>query len=114
MVLPEDAGLMVELKRWVAKDATDHGQIIGEADLTDDAIFNRLETDVHFRSVATQLVQRYGYLSPNVNPQSAAGKEQELLIQERAKWIAQEEEETRTQERQRTEKSLLQTRACAQ
>jgi protein involved in polysaccharide export with SLBB domain len=113
-VLIKDAGLMVELKRWVAKDATDHGQIIGEADLTDDAILNRIETDVTFRSVATQLLQHYGYLGPKVNPDSAAGKEQELLIQERAKWIAQEEEETRTQEHQRTDPDLQQARACGQ
>ncbi len=103
-VLGTDPGLMVELKRWVAKDATNHGQIIGEADLTDDAIYSRLESDVQFRAIATQLVQRYGYLSPKVNPQSVAGKEQELLIAERVKWIAQDEEETRTQERARRSK----------
>src|SRR5277367_3223610 len=45
VVLVKDVGLMVELKRWVAKDATDHGQIVSETELTDDAIFNRLETD---------------------------------------------------------------------
>src|SRR5579859_6804030 len=113
-VLVKDTGLMVELKRWVAKDATDHGQIIAESDLTDDAIFNRLETDVQFRSAATQLLQRYGYLVPKINPDSAAGKEQELLIAERVKWIAQQEEEARTQERTKTEQSLQQARSCAQ
>ncbi len=112
-VLGEDLGLMVELKRWVAKDATNHGQIVGEAELTDDAIYNRVESDVQFRAIATQLVQRYGYLSPKVNPQSAAGKEQELLIAERAKWIAQDEEEARTQERAKAEENLQQARACA-
>ena len=70
-VLVKDTGLMVELKRWVAKDATDHGQIIDESDLTDDAIFTRLEADVQFRSVATLLVQRYGYLVPKINPGQA-------------------------------------------
>src|ERR1700674_1529191 len=59
-VLFKDTGLLVELKRWVAKDATGHGQIISDVDLTDDAIFDRLETDVQFRSVATLLVQKYG------------------------------------------------------
>ena len=56
-ILLKDSGLMVELKRWVAKDATDHGQIVSDSDLTDDAMFERLETDVQFRSVATLLVQ---------------------------------------------------------
>src|SRR5437879_810962 len=55
-VLLKDTGLLVELKRWVAKDATGHGQIISDGDLTDDAIFDRLETDTQFRSVATLLV----------------------------------------------------------
>ena len=92
-VLVKDSGLMVELKRWVAKDATAHGQIVSDGDLTDEAIFDRLQSDVQFRSVATTLVQRYGYLVPQVNPDSAAGKEQELLAKERVKWIAQSEQE---------------------
>lgn len=44
-VLVKDTGLMVELKRWVAQDATKHGQILSEADLSDDAIFDRLQRD---------------------------------------------------------------------
>jgi len=99
-VLVKDSGLMVELKRWVAKDATDHGQIISDSDLTDDAIFERLQSDVPFRAVATLLVQRYGYLLPKVNPDSDAGKERELLIQERTKWLAQRQEEELAQARQ--------------
>ena len=66
-VLLKDTGLLVELKRWVAKDATGHGQIVSDADLTDDAMFDRLETDVAVRSVATWLVQKYGYLVPKLN-----------------------------------------------
>ena len=94
-VLLTEVGLMVELKRWVARDATDHGQIISDLDLTNDAIFERLETDVQFRSVATTIVQKYGFLVPRVNPESELGKEQELLVQERTKWLAQHQEEER-------------------
>ena len=65
-----DPGLLVELKRWVAKDAADNGQLVSDTDLTDEAIFNRLETDVIFRSQATLLVQKYGYLLPELNPES--------------------------------------------
>jgi polysaccharide biosynthesis/export protein len=95
-VLLKDAGLLVELKRWVAKDATDHGQIITETDLTNDAIFDRLETDAQFRSVATLLLQRYGYLVPKLNPDSDIGKEHELLVQERLKRLEKSEDEERT------------------
>jgi polysaccharide export outer membrane protein len=112
-VLVQDAGLMVELKRWVAKDATDHGQIVEETDLTDDAIFDRLGTDVQFRAVATQLLQRYGYLVPKVNPDSAMGQEQLLVLQERAKWLTQEGEEERAAQRTQQAQEMQKARACA-
>ena len=110
MILHRDAGLMVELKRWVAKDATEHGQLIADADLTDEAIFDRLENDIAFRSLATRLVQRYGYITPSVNPESPEGQQQQILIRERAKYIAQDEEEVRARSRQQRE--LQKTQSC--
>jgi polysaccharide biosynthesis/export protein len=95
-VLAKDAGLMVELKRWIAKEATDNGQIVSDESLTDDAVFDRLTTDIEFRSVATRLVQRYGYLLPGVNPDSEMGKEQELLIKERVRRLVQIESQEDT------------------
>jgi polysaccharide biosynthesis/export protein len=111
-VLLKDAGLMVELKRWLAKDATDHGQVITDADLTNDAIFERLEGDIPFRSVATGLVQRYGYLVPKLNPDSELAKEHELLVQERVKWLAQSREEELSQARQATKMNTQEAEAC--
>jgi protein involved in polysaccharide export with SLBB domain len=111
-VLHRDPGLMVELKRWIAKDATDHGQIISDSDLTDEAIFDRLENDIPFRSVATALVQKYGYLQPSVNPESPLAKEQELLTQERVKWQVQDEETARTKARQLQEQEPNQAQFC--
>jgi protein involved in polysaccharide export with SLBB domain len=87
-ILLKDAGLMVELKHWVAKEATDSGQIVDDSELTDQAIFDRLERDVVFRSVATRLVQQFGYLVPTVNPDSDLGKEQDLLLKERVRIFA--------------------------
>jgi len=111
-VLLKDVGLMVELKRWVAKDATEHGQIISDSDLTNDAIFQRLEEDSQFRSIATILVQRYGYLLPKVDPDSELGKERELLIQDRTKWIAQDQEEQLTAARERNARNSQYSRSC--
>jgi polysaccharide biosynthesis/export protein len=111
-VLHKDPGLMVELKRWVAKDATEHGQLVSDSDLTDQAIYDRLEIDVQFRSVATDLLQKYGYLLPQVNPDSPQAKEQELLIEDRVKWLAQDEEEEETAARQQAKRNLEQTQAC--
>jgi protein involved in polysaccharide export with SLBB domain len=111
-VLVKDPGIMVELKRWVAKDATQHGQVLTETDLTDDAIFNRLVSDVEFRSTATQLVQRYGYLVPQLNPDSTAGKEQDMLSKERAKLMAQNEQEDFTKDREKTERRRRAAEYC--
>jgi protein involved in polysaccharide export with SLBB domain len=88
-VLVKDTGLLVELKRWVAKEATDNGQIVEEAKLSDQAILDRLDHDLKFRSVATRLLQRYGYLLPSPNPDSSFGKEEELVLKERARQLVQ-------------------------
>src|SRR5271166_236383 len=45
-VLVQDTGLLVELKRWIAKEASDNGQVIVEQDLTDSAVYDRLTNDV--------------------------------------------------------------------
>ena len=82
-VLNANPGLFVELKRWIAKDAADRGQIVNDSDLTDAAILSRLAIDIHFRAAATLLLQRYGYLLPKVNPDSEVGREQAALEQER-------------------------------
>jgi polysaccharide biosynthesis/export protein len=112
-ILHRDPGLMVELRRWIAKDATDHGQLISDSDLTDEAIFDRLENDVPFRSVATNLVRKYGYLLPVVNPESEMAKEQELIIRERARWVAQNQEIDRAKARQsQQQEDLSQTQSC--
>src|SRR5882757_9241517 len=100
-VLLNDAGLMIALKHWVAKDATDHGQIVSDSDLTNEAIFGRLEADIQFRSTATALVQQYGFLLPKLNPDSDPGKEHQFLFQERTKWLAQNQQEELAQARQR-------------
>ena len=90
-VLLQDPGLLVELKTWIAKEATDNGQFVSDHELTDVAVFDRLTRDVKFRAVATRLVQRYGYLKPMVNPESEMGMQQDLLRRERAKIQAQGE-----------------------
>jgi len=112
-VLHKDAGLMVALKRWVANDATDHGQLISDSDLTDQAIYRRLENDLKFRSIATVLLQRFGYLLPRIDPNSPQGEEQTLLIEDRAKWLAQDQEEQLTAARQqRSRNTMLQAQTC--
>lgn len=96
-VFVKDPGLLVELKRLIAREAADYGQVVDDASLTDQAVFDRLEHDIAFRSIATRLVQKYGYLLPNLNPNSDIAKEQEFVLKERARRLVQVEEREDTQ-----------------
>src|SRR6266566_1719667 len=113
-VLVKDEGLLVELKRWVAKEATDNGQVVEDSNLTDQAIFERLEQDVAFRSVATRLLQRYGYLMPTPNPDSDFAKEKELVLKERARRLVQIEsqEDTDSLRPQKNDRDVERTTTC--
>src|SRR6266566_2509574 len=113
-VLVKDEGLLVELKRWVAKEATDNGQVVDDSTLTDQAIFDRLEQDVAFRSVATRLLQRYGYLIPSLNPDSDFAKEKELVLKERARRMVQIEaqEDSEALRQQKNDGDLERTATC--
>jgi polysaccharide export outer membrane protein len=115
-VLVKDTGLLVELKRWVAKEAADDGQVVEDSSLSDQAIFDRLDQDIVFRSVATRLLQRYGYLLPTTNPDSIYGKEQELVLKERARRLVEIEtqEDTAAVKRQPNETQPVdRTAACS-
>jgi polysaccharide export outer membrane protein len=112
-VLTKDPGLLVELKRWVAKEAGDNGQVVEDSAVSDQGIFERLEQDLAFRSVATRLVQRYGYLLPSVNPDSDAAKEQDLILKERARRLVQIEGQEDAQALQpHPEQKVEQTADC--
>src|SRR5437899_9501891 len=113
-VLVRDEGLMVELKRWVAKEASDIGQVVDDSNLTDQAIFERLQQDVVFRSVATRLLQRYGYLTPKPNPDSDLAKEKELVLKERARRLVQIEsqEDSESLRPERNDRDLERTTTC--
>src|SRR5882672_3871410 len=113
-VLVKDEGLMVELKRWVAKEATDNGQVVEDSNLADQAIFERLEQDIAFRSVATRLLQRYGYLMPTPNPDSDLAKQKELVLKERARRLVQIEsqEDTESLRPQKNDRDLERTATC--
>ncbi len=113
-VLVKDAGLLVELKLWVAREATDNGQVVEDSNLSDQAIFDCLERDVAFRSVATRLLQRYGYLMPSPNPDSSFAKEEDLVLKERARRLVQVEaqEDSESLHSERNDQDLERTAAC--
>src|SRR5713101_6184808 len=113
-VLVKDEGLLVELKRWVEKEATDNGKVDEDSNLKDKAIFERFEQDVAFRSVATRLLQRYGYLMPTPNPDSDFAKQKELVLKERARRLVQSEsqEDTESLRPQKNDRDLERTATC--
>ena len=102
-VLQREPALFLELKRWIANEATSRGQIIEDSDLADQAVLKRLEEETEFRAAATKLLQRYGFLLPKVNPESDLARERALVLQEKAKLLARAEVEE--------ENRLLQPRA---
>ncbi len=85
--LNKDAGLMLEFKQALARDAGINGQILEEGDLSETAIAERLHLDLHSRILATALLRRYGYLVPRINPDSDLATEHILLLRERAQEI---------------------------
>jgi polysaccharide export outer membrane protein len=115
-ILVKDAGLLVELKRWVAKEASSNGQVVQESSLAEQAIFDRLDRDLTFRSIATRLLQRYGYLLPEPNPDSNFAKEQELVLKERTRRLvaieAQEDAESLRPAPNQDDTNVERTGAC--
>lgn len=87
-ILNRDAGLMVELKRWIAEDAGESGQILEESDLSNEAVAQRLKEDLRTRVIATRLLRKYGYLLPKLNPDSEQAQQEKLVLQERAQELA--------------------------
>ncbi len=96
-VLLGNPGLMIELKKLIAREASESGQVVNEDNLTNQAVNDRLVTDVVFRAAATRLLQRYGYLLPKINPDSDAAKEQDLILRERARRLVQIESQEDTE-----------------
>jgi protein involved in polysaccharide export with SLBB domain len=120
-VLARDTGLLVELKRWIAKEATDAGQVVEDSKLSDHAVYDRLDQDLAFRSVATRLLQRYGYLLPSPNPDSAVAKQEDLVLKERARRLVQIEDQedaeslrdrTKDKDRDQKDEEVERTEAC--
>jgi protein involved in polysaccharide export with SLBB domain len=81
--LNKDAGLMLEFKQALARDAGMNGQLLEETDLSEAAIADRLHIDLHSRALATELLRKYGYLVPRVNPGSDLAAEHALALRER-------------------------------
>src|SRR5258708_17873586 len=81
---------MVELKTLYAREAGLQGQVLEENDLTDAAVEARLRQDLRLRMLATQLLQRHGYLLPRINPDSDNGGGLMLILRQKAQGMQHE------------------------
>ena len=73
-ILMEDPGLMVTIKQWVAQDATDHGQILSEDDLTDAAILIDLKMTYIFARWQRDLFRQFGFRCRRLIPEFGPGQ----------------------------------------
>ena len=76
-VLLRDPGILVELKLWVAKEATDNGQIVEDSALTGQAILDRLDHDVKFRPLPLSWCSAMVTCCPFFEPGLESAKEQD-------------------------------------
>lgn len=113
-VLVQNPGLVIELKRLMAERATELGQVLTADDLTNEALYEKLDSDLRFRAAATVLLQRYGYLLPTINPKSEMGEERQIFIQQRAMELAKLAQQPQTQPLSQTASSCgpLQNSNC--
>ena len=70
-VRAKDTGLLVELKRSVAKEAANNGPTVQDADLTDQGILDRSSRDVKCHWAVTRLLEPYGNLMAMPDPEGA-------------------------------------------
>ncbi|HYL69411.1 MAG TPA: SLBB domain-containing protein [Candidatus Limnocylindria bacterium] len=89
--LLRDPEVLLELKRWVAKDAFDNGQVVSDSDLKDQAIFDRLHSDSEFRAVATQLLERSNHWSPETAARPEIDRKRDGAFSEQPRTFKEEE-----------------------
>jgi len=63
-ILRREPGLLLEVKRLLVRKAYEQGRLLDPADLTDDALFQLLREDDNTRVLATQEIEKRGYVRP--------------------------------------------------
>ena len=81
----EDIGLMVELKRWIARDAANE-QIVEDSTRRTRRSLSASSATWNW-SYATALLQRYGYLTPTLNPDRPWRQRELCCRRVRAGWL---------------------------
>ncbi|MEK7406329.1 MAG: SLBB domain-containing protein, partial [Acidobacteriota bacterium] len=61
-ILRKEPFLLLEVKRLLIRKAYDQGHLLDETDLSDDALFGLLNRDANIRVLATEEIERRGYL----------------------------------------------------
>ena len=62
-ILRAQPALVLEIKKILIRKAYDRGRILYAADLTDEALFQLVSSDVHIRAICTREIESRGYLN---------------------------------------------------
>lgn len=86
LLLKQEPGLLLEVKKLVVRRAYSQGQVLGPKDLTDDAIFRQVRDDEEVRALVTQQIVDRGYVQakPTREELLKEAEEQQQLAQKSA------------------------------
>lgn len=83
LLLQQEPGLFLEVKKMLVRRAFAQGRILGEQDLTDEAIFRLIQDDDETRALITQQITDRGYVRAKPTSEELARQlEQQRLAQE--------------------------------
>lgn len=78
-LLRREPGLLLEVKRELVRKAYEQGRVLDPADLTDEALFRLLREDDNVRVLATEEIERRGYVHAKPTPREIENGKVERL-----------------------------------
>lgn len=85
VLLRQEPGLLLQVKKRLAQQAFEEGRVLGSSDLADDAIFQLMEQDDEARNLATREISERGYITVKPTPAELELKEELKAEQAREK-----------------------------
>jgi polysaccharide biosynthesis/export protein len=92
-LLNEEPGLLLEVKKTLVRKAYEQGRILNAQDLTDEALFRLIDSDVNIRILITREIERRQYVR-------AKPTLEQLELERRARSVAANVSATQTEQKQ--------------
>jgi protein involved in polysaccharide export with SLBB domain len=83
-LLRQEAGLLLQVKKELVKQAYAQGRILGAEDLTDESLFRLIEQDERVRITATREIEERGYISVNPTREEVQAQNEKRYA---TKWV---------------------------